>query len=47
MNILSAVISAVLFFALLFGASTIGIVLPCGIVLPSVVGGLVVGVIVR
>lgn len=47
MNTISAVLSAVIFFAVLYGAQSFGVTLPCGIILPSIAGGLLVGVIVK
>jgi hypothetical protein len=47
MNIISAVLGFLVFLALLWGAQSVGIVLPCGVIFPAVIGGLVVGAIVK
>lgn len=47
MNVISAVLGALLFFALLSGAQMFGLHLSIGIILPSVVGGVIVGVMAK
>lgn len=47
MNAVAAVLAGFLLFAVGYGLMMTGITFSCGIILPAVIGGLIVGAIVR